>query len=93
MIMGCCWCLPGMNICLPVNQDIAELQSAAHMLTCYGTYTVRSMHVGFMDTVAHTHEHLKQTDLCSIIGKGGFVQGCVRKVNTLDLGVLNAIHL
>jgi hypothetical protein len=46
-----------------------------------------------MDTDLHTHEHLEQTDLCSIISKGGFVQRGVRKVNTLNLGVLNAIHL
>ena len=47
-----------------------------------------------MDTELHIHERLEESaDLCSIISKGSFVQRGVRKVNTLDLGVLNAIHL
>ena len=46
-----------------------------------------------MDTEVHIREHLEHTDLCTVISKGGFVQRCVGKVNTLDLRVLNAIHL
>ena len=47
-----------------------------------------------MDTELHIHKGLEESpDLCSIISKGSFVQRGVRKVNTLDLGVLNAIHL